>query len=125
MTEHSNYGNRRLSIVVWALIAVALLAILGVYASIPVTERRASAPPANETAQALRDLQTSQQRAADQLKALQQTVSSDQAEIRRLSGEVTALTSKLETLQQSFASAQRAPAPLQPTEPAKQKHGAR
>jgi len=110
---------------VFALIAVGLLAILGVYESIPVAERRANPPPANETAKAVHDLQTSQQRAADQLKALQQTVSSDQAEIRRLSEEVTALTSKLETLQQSFASAQRAPEPLQPTEPAKQKRGAR
>ena len=121
MTKQSN----RLSIVVVALIAVALLAILGVYASIPVTERPANAPPANETAQAIRDLQTSQQRAADHLKALQQMVSSDQAEIRRLSEEVTALTGKLEALQQSFASAQRAPVPLQPTEPAKQKRSAR
>jgi peptidoglycan hydrolase CwlO-like protein len=80
--------------------------ILGVYASIP-----AKAPPANETAQALRDLQTSQQRVEDQLKALQQTVSSDKAEIRRLSEEVTALTGML-AAQQSVARAQRAPAPL-------------
>jgi septal ring factor EnvC (AmiA/AmiB activator) len=84
----------RLSTVVLALVALALLAILGVYASIPVRERPANAPPANETAQALRDLQASQQRTADQLKALQQMVSSDQAEIRRLSDEVTALSSK-------------------------------
>ncbi len=135
MPEQSNYPrsarlddqprNRRLSIVVFALIAVALLAILGVYESIPVAERRANPPPANETAKAVHDLQTSQQRAADQLKALQQTVSSDQAELRRLSEEVTALAGKLEALQQSFASAQRAPEPLQPTEPAKQKRGAR
>ena len=34
---------------------------------------------------------------------------------------LTALTDKLEALQQSFASAQRTPAPLQPLEPAKQK----
>jgi septal ring factor EnvC (AmiA/AmiB activator) len=135
MTGQSNYPrpvrlddqtrNRRLSIVVFALIAAALLAILGVYASIPVTERRANAPPVNETAQAIRDLQASQQRAADQLKALQQTVSSDQAEIIRLSEKVTALTGKLEALQQSFARAQRAPALLQPLEPAKQKRVAR
>jgi uncharacterized protein HemX len=106
---------------VLALVALALLAILGVYASISVRERPANAPPANETAQALRDLQASQQRTADQLKALQQMVSFDRAEIRRLSDEVTALTGKLEALQQSFASFQRAPGPVQPTEPAKQK----
>jgi chromosome segregation ATPase len=91
---------------------------LGVYASIP--EPPAKAPPANETAQAIRDLQTSQQQAVDQLKALQQTVSSDQADIRRLSEEVSALTGKLEALQQSSARGQRAPA----TKPAKQKRGA-
>ena len=118
--SHDQSLNRHLPIVVLALVAVALLAILGVYASIS-----AKAPPANETAQALRDMQTSQQRAEDQLKALQQTVSSDQAEIRRLSEEVTALTGKLAALQQSVARAQRTPAPLPPTEPAKQKSGAR
>jgi len=82
--------------------AVALLAILGVYESIPVTERRANPPPANETTKAVHDLQTFQQRAADQLKALQQTVSSDEAEIRRLSEEVTALAGKLEEGQPNF-----------------------
>jgi hypothetical protein len=81
----------RLSTVVLALVALALLAILDVYASIPVRERPTNAPPENEPAQALRDLQASQQRTADQLKAIQQMVSSDQAEIRRLSDEVTAL----------------------------------
>ncbi len=118
--SHDQSLNRHLPIVVLALIAVALLAILGVYASIS-----AKAPPANETAQALRDMQTSQQRAEDQLKALQQTVSSDQAEIRRLSEEVIALTGKLAALPQSVARAQRTPASLPPTEPAKQKSGAR
>jgi uncharacterized coiled-coil protein SlyX len=47
-------------------------------------------------------------------------VSSDRAEIKRLSDDVTALTGKLEALQQSFASAQQAPA-VQATEPPRQK----
>ena len=131
MTRRSNYGspakldgqprNRRLSLVVLALMAVALVTILGVYESIPVRERGANAP--NETAQAIRNVQTSQQQAADQLKALQQTISSDRAEMKRLSDEVIALTGKLEALQQSFTSAQKAPS-VQPTESPRQKREA-
>jgi hypothetical protein len=62
-----------------------------------------------------------------QLKTIQQTVSSDQAETKRLSAQVNALSVKLEALQQSFASAQQAPAPVVPIEPepAKPKPGAR
>jgi peptidoglycan hydrolase CwlO-like protein len=81
----------------------------------------AAAAP-DPTTLAIHDLQTSQQQAVDQLNALQQTVSSGQAETRRLSEEVTGLARKLEALQQSFASAQRAPV-VEPTEPAKQKRG--
>ena len=127
MTEQSNYWNSHLGKIALALLAVALVAILGIYESIPVKQRYAAVAAAapDPTAQAIRDLQTSQQQAIDQLKGLQQTVSAGQVETRRLSEEVTGLTRKLEALQQSFASAQRAPAPLQPTEPAKQKHGAR
>jgi|SRR6476620_9443307 uncharacterized protein HemX len=126
MADQSNDGKRPLSIPALALIAVALATTFGVYLSIPV-KHHASAPPAaapDPTTQAIHDLQASQRQAADQLKVLQQTVSSDQAEIRRLAEEVAALTRKLEALQQSFASAQRAPV-VEPTEPAKQKRGAR
>ncbi len=127
MTEQSNYGNSRLGKIALGLLAVALVAIFGVYESIPVKQHNATVAAAaapDPTAQAIRDLQTSQQQAIDQLKGLHQTVSSGQAEIRRLSEEVTGLTRKLEALQQSFASAQRAPV-VEPTEPAKQKRGAR
>ena len=55
----------------------------------------------------MRDMQASLQQADSQLSALQQTASSDRAEIKRLSDDVTALSGKLEALQQSFASAQR------------------
>ena len=69
----------------------------------------------NLTAQAINDLQTSLQQTVSQLRILQQTVSSDRAEIKRLSDDVTALTGKLEVLQQSFASDQQVPA-VQPTD---------
>jgi uncharacterized protein HemX len=111
--------SRRARILVLTLLAVALAVPLGVYETIPVKLHKATAPPPDPTAQAIHDLQTSQQQAADQLKALQQTVSSDRAEIKRLSDDVTALTGKLGVLQQSFASAQQ-PA-VQPTEPPRQK----
>jgi hypothetical protein len=121
MTEQSNYWNSHLGKIALALLAVALVAILGVYESIPVKQHNAAVASGvpDPTAQAIRDLQTSQQQAIDQLKGLQQTVSSGQAEVRRLSEEVTGLTHKLEALQQSFASAQRAPI-VESAEPAKQ-----
>jgi hypothetical protein len=119
MTEQSNYWNGHLGKIALALLAVALVAILGIYESIPLKQRNAAVAAAapDPTAQAIRDLQTSQQQAIDQLKGIQQTVSAGQVETRRLSEEVTDLTRKLEALQQSFASAQRAP---EPAEPAKQ-----
>ena len=121
MTEQSNYWNSHLGKIALALLAVALVAILGIYESIPVKQRNAAVAAAapDPTAQAIRDLQTSQQQAIDQLKALQQTVSAGQVETRRLSEEVMGLTRKLEALQQSFASAQRASID-EPAEPAKQ-----
>jgi septal ring factor EnvC (AmiA/AmiB activator) len=109
-------GRKRRSpvLIVLSLFAVVLVAMLGVYATIPLKQYKATAPPPDPTAQAIHDLQTSQQQAADQLKTLQQTVSSDRAEMKRLSDEVTALTGTIEGLQQSFASAQQTPA-VQPT----------
>jgi uncharacterized protein HemX len=101
-------------LIVLSLFAVVLVAMLGVYATIPLKQYKATAPPPDPTAQAIHDLQTSQQQASDQLKTLQQTVSSDRAEMKRLSDEVAALTGKIEGLQQSFASAQQTPA-VQPT----------
>ena len=108
-----------------SLITFVLLVVLGVYETIPVKERRAAAP--DPTAQAIHDTQTSLQQALEQLKAVQQTVTSDQAEMQRLSGQVNTLSAKLEALQQSFASAQRAPAPVVPIEPepARSKRGGR
>jgi uncharacterized protein HemX len=108
--------SRRGRIFVLTLLAVALIVPLGVYETIPVKQHKATPPPPDPTAQAIRGLQTSLQQAVEQLKALQQTVSSDQAESKRLSDQINGLARKLEALQQSFASAQQAPA-VQPTEP--------
>ncbi len=103
--------SRRGRIFVLTLLAVALIVPLGVYETIPVKQHKATAPPPPDpTAQAIHDLRASLQQAISQLSAFQQTVSSDRAEIKRLSDDVTALTGKLEDLQQSFASAQHAPA---------------
>jgi uncharacterized protein HemX len=114
--------SRRGLIFVLTLLAVALIVPLGVYETIPVKQHKATAPPPDPPAQAINVLQMSLQQAVSQLRILQQTVSSDRAEIKRLSDDVTALTGKLEALQQSFASAQQAQAPAaQPTEPPRQK----
>src|ERR1700730_4818439 len=125
MGAHSKFERpqRTGRILVLALLAVALIVPLGVYETIPVKQHNVTAPPPpppDPTAQAIHDLGASLQQAVSQLRALQQTVSSDRAEIKRLSDDVTALTDKLEALQQSFASAQQAPA-VQPTEPPRQK----
>jgi septal ring factor EnvC (AmiA/AmiB activator) len=120
MIDAGGRKGRSPVLIVLSLFAFVLVAMLGVYATIPLKQYKATAPPPDPTAQAIHDLQTSQQQAADQLKALQQTVSSDRAEMNQLSDDVTALTGKLEALQQSFASAQQAPA-VQPTEPLRQK----
>jgi len=115
--RHSRSGR----IFVHTLLAVALIVPLGVYETIPVKQHQATAaPPPDPTAQAIHDLQASLQQAVGQLGALQQTVSSDRAEVKRLSDDVTALSAKIEVLQQSFASTQQAPA-VQPTEPPRQK----
>jgi uncharacterized coiled-coil protein SlyX len=116
--------SRRGRLFVLTLLAVALIVPLGVYETIPVKQHQAIAPPPpppppDPTAQAIHDLGATLQQAVSQIRALQQTVSSDRAEIKQLSDDVTALTGRLEALQQSFASAQ-APA-VQPTEPLRQK----
>ena len=76
MTEQSNGSLSPRTI--WLLIAVALAAMIGVFASMA-------------TSLAIRDLQASQHQVIDQLKALQEAVSSDRADMKRLSDEVAAL----------------------------------
>ena len=123
MTGHSN-GSLSMRIVL-VLTAVAVSAIIGVLATIPIKQNRVTAAP--DAISLIRDLQASQQQVVDQLKALQETVSSDRADVKRLSDAVAALSAKLEALQQSFASApQQTPAaPAPPPQPTGQKRGAR
>src|ERR1700694_217564 len=84
-----------------------LMALWGAYTFTLLNEARANPP--DENAQAIRDLQTSQERAAKQCEAVQQTVASDQSETKRLSEQVASLTSRVDGLLESFASAQQAP----------------
>jgi hypothetical protein len=64
--------------VVLSLLALVLVLVLGIYLTIPAREFKTPVP--DPTAQAIHDLQTSLQQTVDQLNALQQKVSSDQAE---------------------------------------------
>src|SRR5262245_11921875 len=76
MTEQSNESlSPRTN---WLLIAVAVAAMVGVFASMA-------------TSLAIRDLKASQHQVIDQLKALQEAISSDRADMKRLSDEVAAL----------------------------------
>ena len=84
---------------------------------------------------ATKDLQTTEQKIAGQLQSLQETfasnqaetkqaLSAEQAESKRLSDQVNALSGKLDALQQSFASAQRQSSPAfsePPPAPAKRR----
>jgi hypothetical protein len=74
-----------------------------------------SSSPADvgDKAVVLRELQAYQQQITAQTQAATQLLGSQQAEIKRLSDQMTALGAKLDTLQRSVASAQVAPpAPL-------------
>ena len=104
MTEQS---NERLSPrTIWLLIAVAVAAMISVLASMA-------------TSLAIRDLQASQHQVIDQLKALQEAVSSYRADIERLSDEVAALNAKLD------AHPQIPPPSTPPPAPTGQKRGTR
>jgi peptidoglycan hydrolase CwlO-like protein len=123
MSEQSNGSlSPRIALL---LTAVPVAAIIGILASIPAKPNRVTVPDA--TSIAISDLRASQQRVFDQLKALQEAISADQANVKRLSDEVEALNSKLEGLQPPFASAHHqisppsAPAPT----PIGQKRSAR
>jgi len=103
MTEQSN-GNlspRTISL----LIAVAVAAMISVFASMA-------------TSLAIRDLQASQHQVIDQLKALQEAISSDRADMKRLSDEVGAINA-------ASARPQVSPLSAPPPAPTAQKRGAR
>ena len=117
MSEQSN-GSLSPQIVL-VLTAVAVATTIGVLASIPAKPDRATVPDA--TSIAISDLQASQQQVLDQIKALQETTSADQANMKRLSDEVAALNGKLEALQPPFARAHQQISP--PSAPAQAPSG--
>jgi CHASE3 domain sensor protein len=111
-------GNGRfvLALVLGMIVGAGSIALWEIYNPQP------EADVSNETTQAIKDLQASQHKIAGQLQSVQQTLKSEQAEIKqtlaseqgetkRLSDLVTALSGKLDGLQQSFASAQQQPSP--------------
>jgi hypothetical protein len=77
----------------------------------PVTNAASTAknPVLEELVEATKALQISQQQAIDQLQVLQEQLALQQTETRKSSGEVVALSDKLETLRQSFASVSPTP----------------
>lgn len=100
MTEQSNESlSPRTK---WLLVAATVAAMIGVFASMA-------------TSLAIRDLQASQHQVIDQLKALQEVVSSNSADIKRLSDEVAALK----------AHQQISPPPVSAPAPTGQKRGTR
>ena len=103
MTEQSNGSLSPRTI--WLLIAVAVAAMISVFASMA-------------TSLAIRDLQASQHQVIDQLKALQEAISSDRADMKRLSDEVAALNA-------ASARPQVSPLSAPPPAPTAQKRGAR
>jgi hypothetical protein len=109
MTEQSNNGGRAGANLsprtIWLLIAVAAAAMIGVFASMA-------------TSLAIRDLQASQHQVIDQLKALQEAVSSYRTDIKRLSDEVAALNA-------ASAHQQIPPLSAPPPAPTGQKRGTR
>jgi L-cystine uptake protein TcyP (sodium:dicarboxylate symporter family) len=103
MTEQSNGSLSPRTI--WLLRAVAVAAMVGVFASMA-------------TSLAIRDLQASQHQVIDQLKALQEAVSSHHADMKRLSDEVAALNA-------ASAHQQIPPLSAPPPAPTGQKRGTR
>jgi uncharacterized protein HemX len=121
--------DRSVGYLVLSLFAVVLVTMVSVFATIPRKASNANTPAAavQPTATELaiqQDLKASKQKMADQIRELKETLASDQAERKRLSDAVAALSSKLELLQQSFARVQEAP-PAQPADPAKRNRGSR
>jgi septal ring factor EnvC (AmiA/AmiB activator) len=90
---------------IWRITASPSPPIASALAS-PVAGAAAAAknPVLDELVEATKALEVSQQQAIDQLQVVQELLGSQQAEIKKTSGEVAALSDKLESLRQSFAS---------------------
>jgi septal ring factor EnvC (AmiA/AmiB activator) len=123
-TDAGARQERSPAFIAFSSLAFVFVVTLGLYVTIPVKEHKAPQP--DPTVRSIQDLQTSLHQTVDQLKALQQTVLSNQSETKQLSDQIGALSAKLEALQQSFASAQQAaPIVAMPTDPARPKRLAR
>jgi|BarGraIncu00222A_1022003.scaffolds.fasta_scaffold284831_1 septal ring factor EnvC (AmiA/AmiB activator) len=123
-TDAGARQGRSPAFIAFSSLAFVFVVTLGLYITIPVKEHEAPQP--DPTVRSIQDLQTSLHQTVDQLKALQQTVLSNQSETKQLSDQIRALSAKLEALQQSFASAQQAaPIVAMPTDPARPKRLAR
>jgi uncharacterized coiled-coil protein SlyX len=103
--SRARIGNSRMLLEL-GFIALVAISIWAIYQFVPARERQPTAP--NETTQAIRGLQSSQLHVIEQVNALEDAVSSGQAETKRLSDEMSALKGKFEALQLTFASAQQA-----------------
>ena len=95
----------------------------GIYGSAPPAQPEADveANASNEIAQAVKDLQTTEQTIAGQLQSLQQAIASnqaetkqtlaaEQAETKRLSEQIATMAEKLEALQSAISAPVRTPA---------------
>ena len=118
MTDHSQFdrtppdrpGNGRfvVALILGLILGAGSMALWGIYGSAPPKQPQTdvAANASNETGQAIKDLQTTEQKIAGQLQSLQQTIASnhaetkqtfaaEQAETKRLSDQVAALSSSL------------------------------
>jgi septal ring factor EnvC (AmiA/AmiB activator) len=107
---------------IWRITASPPAPIASALAS-PVAGAAAAAknPVLDELVEATKALEVSQQQAIDQLQVLQELLASQQAEIKKTSGEVAALSDKLESLRQSFASSSTPSSPEEADAPQREK----
>jgi uncharacterized protein HemX len=103
-------GPNRLRLVIPALILLVTIAAGGAafwqfYRGGFSGAVMASQDTSSDMAPAARDPDPSQQQQADQVQSLQQDLAAQQAATRRLSDQVDALNSRIDAMQQSFASA--------------------
>ena len=106
--------------------ALAWRSFGGGFAAFPTSAPVASVPvagPVADKAVGSREFQAFQQQIAGSLQATERLLAAQQAEIKRLSGQVATMTEKLDLLQRPVASAQAAlPAPaVKPVRPPRNK----
>jgi septal ring factor EnvC (AmiA/AmiB activator) len=129
MTDHTQSENRTrrglsaLFFLLGVVIGGGAMALLApsVQPVAPAIAPQATIP--SETTQAIADLRTGQQKAADQLQAIQQTLAMDEANAKQLSSQVGSVNDKIEALRQSFAN-QQATAPPEPSARVNRRRGA-